>query len=95
MNRFKKAVKELSKFRKKWDSNNYHHCIKHGMLLLRKTEAQLIDDDHYVSVDIASCEWAMGQSVLNRNSSTTMMQAVIEYVEKIEWELWEYHGWNN
>jgi len=90
---FKKAVKNLSVFMEKCDHENVHDCVNHGMLLLRKTESQLIDDGFECPVNISTCEWAINQAIINRNECS-MMQAVMQYVENTEERIWTELGFN-
>jgi hypothetical protein len=67
-----------------FDHTDFNSCVVRGMSLLKNFKNQLIEDGYEFNTCINSCRWAIEQKIINRNSDTTMMSAVIEFVEMIE-----------
>ena len=69
---------------KNFDAEDFQSCVNRGMFLLKNREEQAEADGYEWIVNTESCRWAIEQAIINRASESTMMSAVIEYVEKIE-----------
>lgn len=81
---FEEQNNVLVNFDKTFDSSSFKSCVDRGMLLIKNHEAQMVEEGLEFLINVNSCRWAMEQAVLNRNGGT-MMAAVIDYVEKVEY----------
>ena len=92
MRTFKEIVSELESFDKTFNSDDFESCVKRCMLLLEKTEAQVVEDGYEFHIDLESCRWAIEQAITNRADGVKMMAAAIEYVESVEERVWKHNG---
>ena len=69
---------------KNFDANDFNQCVQRGMDLISNREEQAKEECITWNIDTKSCKWAIQQAIINRCCGKTMMSAVIEYVEKIE-----------
>ena len=70
----------------------FTECVNRGMLLIRAREAQMIEEGYEWPIDTNACRWSIEQAINNRNAGEPMMRAVIEYVEKIEYQTEQFNG---
>jgi hypothetical protein len=78
-------------------NNNFHHtdfnsCVNRGIELLKNFKFHLEEDGYEFNTNIKSCKWAIEQKITNRSNDSTMMSAVIEFVEMIEEREKEFNG---
>lgn len=75
-----------------FNTNDFKSCVDRGMILIKNREKQMTIEGHIWPINTSSCQWAIEQRIINRAPNQTMMSAVIEYVEKIEFEAEIYNG---
>jgi len=78
----------------KFDYNDSADCVNRGMFLIKNRENQMKAEGYEWPINTKSCRWAIEQKIINRKPGTTMMSAVIEFVEQIEREAEEFNGIN-
>ena len=84
MKSFDEQNKVLTEFDKTFNHEDFQSCVDRGMLLIRNREAQMVEDGYEWNIETNTCRWAIEQAVTNRKHGSTMMSAVIGYVESIE-----------
>lgn len=92
MKTFEEQNNELVEFDKKFDKENFNHCVHRALLLIKNREAQMIENGYEFPISIDSCKWAIEQAIINRNSNESMMSAAIRYVESVEQRAEEFNG---
>jgi len=65
-------------------TNDFNSCVQRGLFLLNNRKNQMEKEGHTFTTCLKSAKWAIEQKIINRSSNTTMMAAVIEFVEMIE-----------
>ena len=75
-----------------FNADDFQSCVNRGISLLKNREEQAGLDGHEWPCNTESCRWAIEQAIINRASKSTMMSAVIEYVEKIEYQFEQVNG---
>lgn len=79
---------------KKTDINNFTSIVNHAMQLLKNREKQMLSEKYIINIDINTCKWAIEQAIINRSSNKNMIEAALEYVEKIEHQLESFNNIN-
>jgi hypothetical protein len=66
------------------DINDFNNCVDRGLFLLNNRKKQMEGEGYIFSTCLKSPKWALEQRIINRERNTTMMTAVINFVEMIE-----------
>jgi hypothetical protein len=81
-----------SNFKTELDTNYFSSCVNRGMELLGNRKEQMTNEGYEWPIDLKSCKWAIEQAICNRQSGSTMMSAVIAFVESKEKEAEFFNG---
>ena len=92
MKTFEEQNNELVEFDKKFDKENFNHCVNRALLLIKNREAQMTEDGYEFPISIDSCKWSIEQAIINRNHNESMMSSAIKYVESVEKRAEELNG---
>ncbi len=66
------------------DVTNFESCVARGLQLLGYRKNQMEEEGYKFNTCLKAARWAIEQIVINRSPDSTMMSAVIDYVEMIE-----------
>lgn len=92
MKTFQDQNNELIEFDRKFDKDNFNHCVRRAMLLIKNGEAQMIEDGYEFPISVDSCKLAIEQAIINRDTNESMMSAAIRYVESVEYRAESFNG---
>lgn len=67
------------------DLNWFNDCIRYGMFLLEKQREYLTENGYKFPFNLKECKYAMEQAVIDRCDNKPMLDAVIDYVEKVQY----------
>lgn len=89
---FSQAVQEAKETRAAFDANDMQSIVNHNMALLRKMEAQIIEDGGICNHHMPSYRWAIEQAIINRNGEGTMASAAYRYTESAQEQMLNESG---
>jgi len=90
MKTFEEQNAALVEFDKTFNSSDFKSCVYRAILLLKNRESQMTEEGFKFNFRIS--QWSIEQAIINRSSEKSMMQAAIEYVEYVEYEVEAFNG---
>ena len=89
---FNQAVEAVKETRAAFDASDMRSIVNHNMALLRKMEAQILEDGGECNFHIPAYRWNIEQAIINRNGEGTMASAAYKYTESMQEQMLNESG---
>lgn len=89
---FNQAVQAAKETRAAFNPEDMQSIVNHNMALLRKAEAQILEDGGDCSYHIPAYRWNIEQAIINRNGEGTMASAAYKYTEALQEQMFSESG---